>query len=215
MKSAIIGLVVLSCAIGGAWVVARGSAEVEQTKDTPPVPVKSAAPVIPERYPVTILKPDHPRVLTGKFLADGTPESVSCSTCHATKKPNVALAKSDDIKDFHLGLTYQHGGLTCLSCHNPDNYDSLRLADGRKVEFPNVMTLCAQCHGPQHRDYQRGSHGGMNGYWDLTKGPRTRNNCTTCHDPHAPAYPKMMPVFKPLDTRKLSPHLSNGTDTNH
>lgn len=153
-----------------------------------------------ETHPVHILKPDHPRVLTGKFLADGTPEAVACSTCHATKEPNVSLASSAELKDFHLGLKFAHGTLSCLSCHDADNYDQLQLADGQAVAFPDVMTLCAQCHGPQHRDYQRGSHGGMTGHWDLTRGPRTRNHCTTCHDPHAPAYPKIMPVFKPLDT---------------
>ena len=50
----------------------------------------------------------------------------------------------------------------------------------------------------------------MTGHWDLTKGPRKRNHCTTCHDPHAPAFPKMLPVFKPLD-----PNLQNGRPNKH
>jgi len=62
-----------------------------------------------------------------------------------------------------------------------------------------VMTLCSQCHGPQRRDYNMGLHGGMNGYWDLTKGGRTRNTCINCHDPHAPAFPLVMPVLPPKD----------------
>ena len=59
------------------------------------------------------------------------------------------------------------------------------------------MTLCAQCHGPQFRDYQHGAHGGMTGYWDLTKGGRMRNNCIDCHDPHAPKYPTVTPGPRP------------------
>jgi formate-dependent nitrite reductase cytochrome c552 subunit len=86
-----------------------------------------------------------------------------------------------------------------MSCHNAENYDSLRRADGQEVSFGRVMDLCAQCHGPQFRDYTHGAHGGMNGHWDLRSGPRTRNNCIDCHDPHAPAYPKVMPVFPPKD----------------
>jgi nitrate reductase cytochrome c-type subunit len=60
--------------------------------------------------------------------------------------------------------------------------------------------LCAQCHGPQARDFQHGAHGGMTGYWDLSKGPRRRNSCIDCHDPHAPKYPAVMPVFPPAES---------------
>ena len=105
-----------------------------------------------------------------------------------------------------------HGDLSCLSCHNPDDYGTLRLADQRAVLYRDVMTLCAQCHGPQYRDYLHGAHGGMNGYWDLTKGPRTRNSCIHCHDPHAPAFPSMRPTFKPRD-RFLESHESLGEST--
>ena len=80
-----------------------------------------------------------------------------------------------------------------------DDYDSLKLADGTRVEFTEVMTLCAQCHGQQMKDYEHGAHGGMNGYWDRSRGPQTKNNCVDCHNPHAPQFPKMQPTFKPRD----------------
>ena len=73
----------------------------------------------------------------------------------------------------------------------------MRLADGRKLPFSEAQLLCAQCHGPQARDYLHGAHGGMNGYWDKARG--TRNTCTDCHDPHAPLYPAWTPVFHPRD----------------
>jgi hypothetical protein len=63
----------------------------------------------------------------------------------------------------------------------------------------DAMTLCAQCHGPQFRDYQNGSHGGMNGHWDLSRGPRLRNHCVDCHDPHVPQVLPVHPAPGPKD----------------
>lgn len=62
-----------------------------------------------------------------------------------------------------------------------------------------MVSLCGQCHGPQLRDYRRAAHGGATGYWDLSRGPRTRNLCITCHDPHTPAYVGGLPVLPPRD----------------
>ncbi|MFG0316567.1 MAG: hypothetical protein ACF8XB_04785, partial [Planctomycetota bacterium JB042] len=127
-----------------------------------------------------------------------------CSTCHATRPPDRTNARTEDLDEFHQGLVVRHGDGTCLACHDPTDYDRLRRADGRPVAFEDVMDLCGQCHGPQLRDWRHGAHGGMTGYWDLTRGPRTRNHCVDCHDPHAPAFPRMRPTFKPID-RFLTP----------
>ena len=143
--------------------------------------------------------PETPLVRSGAVTHAGSPGQVSCSTCHTTRAPNLALTSSTQLTEFHEGLQYAHGNLSCLSCHNADNYDTLRKADGTAVAYPNTLQLCAQCHGPQHRDYQHGSHGGMTGFWNLEQGPRVRNTCTDCHDPHAPAYQKVLPVFSPVD----------------
>ncbi len=153
-----------------------------------------------ELHPIFIRRPaGPPRVGTGVFDASGAEITIACSTCHASREPNFDNASGADLDLFHQGLTFRHGSITCLSCHDPGNYDALRLADGRRLEYPDVMTLCAQCHGPQARDYEHGIHGGMTGYWDRRKGPRTRNNCIDCHDPHAPQFPRMIPTFKPRD----------------
>ena len=125
--------------------------------------------------------------------------AVSCATCHATRKPNFDNKTVTDLNEFHNDLPFSHGTISCLSCHNSEDYSALKLADGSRVEFSDVMTLCAQCHGPQMRDYQHGAHGGMNGHWDLSRGPQMKNNCIDCHDPHAPSYPKMIVGFKPKD----------------
>jgi hypothetical protein len=151
-------------------------------------------------HPVVVKRPTGtPKVATGLTNFHGQPVMASCSSCHATTKPNIDTRATADLDQFHQGLKYIHGNLTCLSCHNAKNYDTLRMADSRPVEFTEVMTLCSQCHGPQRRDYEMGLHGGMNGHWDLTKGGRTRNTCINCHDPHAPAFPLVMPVFPPRD----------------
>ena len=76
---------------------------------------------------------------------------------------------------------------------------SLRSADGRRIPYAEVMTLCSQCHGSQATAFAHGAHGGMTGFWDLSRGPQMKNNCIDCHDPHAPQFPKMVVEFKPRD----------------
>jgi hypothetical protein len=61
------------------------------------------------------------------------------------------------------------------------------------------MTLCAQCHSAQAAAFAVGAHGGMQGFWDLSRGPQTKHNCIDCHDPHAPQFPRMVVDFKPID----------------
>lgn len=140
-----------------------------------------------------------PQVSTGRTDPSGQPVMVACSTCHTTTKPNFQTHSSAQLVQFHQGLNYVHGNLTCLSCHNDQDYNSLHLANRQRVEFADVMQLCAQCHGHQWESYQHGAHGGMNGHWDLTRGERTRNICTNCHDPHAPKFPLVQPIFPPRD----------------
>ena len=123
-------------------------------------------------FPVTIRKPaGPPRAFTGINDIHGQPVTVACSTCHATREPNFENKTVADLNEFHGNLALSHGSISCLSNHNSTDYDALKLADGTRVEFAEVMTLCAQCHGPQMRDYEHGAHGGFNGHWDLTRGP--------------------------------------------
>jgi formate-dependent nitrite reductase cytochrome c552 subunit len=190
------GAVIMAAAITGIGLLAR------EKPHPAPAPTNSGA-MHPGNqktlFPINIRTVSGaPQVQSGLTNFHGQNVSVACSTCHSTTTPNRQLRSSAELDQFHQGLTFNHGTLNCLSCHNESNYDTLRLADGSDIEFQNVMQLCAQCHGPQARDYRNGSHGGMNGFWDLTKGPRTRNNCVNCHNPHAPQYPVVMPVFQPV-----------------
>lgn len=179
-------------AVGAAQVAGGGE---KQGKD-PVIVLPPAAP----RHPVHIHRPPGPRqVATGLTNFLGQPVLATCSSCHSTTRPNLETRRSEDLDQFHQGLNYAHGEMTCLSCHHAGDYESLRLADGRAVAFSDSMTLCSQCHGPQRRDYDRGLHGGMIGHWDLTRGERHRNTCVDCHDPHAPAFPTVLPVLPPRD----------------
>lgn len=167
------------------------------------------------QHPVTIRLPGgKPWVDSGKKDSRGETVMVGCATCHDTREPNFKAVNGEALNEFHKGLKTRHGDQTCLSCHNPEDYNTLKRADGRSLDFSESMQLCAQCHGPQYRDYQNGSHGGMTGHWDLKQGPRERNHCTDCHDPHHPKYPLVMPVFPPkpvigeavLPTDRKHPH---------
>lgn len=145
-------------------------------------------------HPVEIRRHPAPRVRSGAVDHAGLPATIACSTCHAVRTPNPANRSAADLDQFHQGLQFQHGDNTCLSCHDPGDYDSLRLSDGRRLPFEESIQLCSQCHGPQRRDFDHGAHGGMNGHWDLRRGGRSRNTCIDCHDPHVPRYQGAIPM---------------------
>ncbi len=203
-KPSLAGLVLLT---GLGWASGCG---VDQPERLQPALAKDAP-----RQPTTLL-PRSPvpgvGVLTDRVDHAGNPVRARCSSCHATRSANdPARDDASELKDFHNGLTLRHGTLRCGQCHGspgpygaPD-YDTLRLADGRAVAFDDAIDLCAQCHGPQKRDYDHGSHGGMRGSWDRRLGARERNQCVHCHDPHAPAYVGMVPAPGPRDRFMLHP----------
>lgn len=165
-----------------------------------------AAPYLPDAvFEVRISQPDGPpRVETGAVDALGRAVTIACPTCHSQKGFGHPERRSGDptpTTAFHQGLTVKHGTLACQACHEAGGYGALHTAEGKSLPYVEVQTLCRQCHGPQARDYDHGTHGGMNGYWDLARGPRQRHHCTVCHDPHAPRYVGMIPARGPVDPR--------------
>lgn len=185
---------------GGWWIYQRSFVAWEAAKRQQDVAAGAARAESRVRQRVEIHPgPETPVVLARHATTAGNLAAVACSTCHTTRQPNLEIRSAAALREFHQGLTYRHGELSCLSCHHAANYDTLRRADGSAVAYPQTIQLCAQCHGTHYRDYLHGSHGGMTGFWDLTRGPRERNTCTDCHDPHAPLYPRVTPVFAPRD----------------
>lgn len=164
-------------------------------------PTRALADPPPEgvEHPVVIHTPQTLGKLTTP-LASGNGEAagIPCATCHAPGADGQAMA-TPDAKPAHEGLSTVHGDLSCASCHDPEDRTRLRLADGRKLDFGDALSLCQQCHGTQVRDYEHGAHGGMSGHWDHRQGPRLRNHCLDCHDAHAPAWSQYMPVLPPRD----------------
>lgn len=191
-----------------AVIQARGLADIEVENVTYAPHTEAAVLAAGGRlYPVEVRRPaGPPQVVVGEDPVTGATRLVSCTTCHATRVADPEHGRTKALDDFHGEIVFDHGAgaLGCNACHDPSDYDSLRGADGRRIAYADVMQLCAQCHSRQHESYRHGAHGGMNGHWDLSRGPRTRNTCTDCHDPHAPAFPSMKPTFKPID-RGLQP----------
>ncbi len=169
------------------------------------------------RYAVNVHLPEAlGRVDIDQGDVRGHTTGVRCDTCHGPNAADAWVAGVGAPETFHEGLEFKHGKLSCDSCHTTDR-TRLHLADGAELDFGDTRTLCAQCHGVQHRDYVRGSHGGMTGYWDLRRGPRSRNLCVDCHAPHAPTYPTFLPVHPPRDRYLPStgPHLTPAHDEAH
>lgn len=164
----------------------------------------------PPSFPVVIAESQN---LTSIETDAPTPQGglarVRCETCHAQIDVGTVATKPEDLVAFHRSFQFKHGNLECASCHQPGEPMSLKLATGATLPMEEAMTLCSQCHGPTRRSYDNGAHGGMNGHWDLSRGPRLRNQCVHCHDPHAPALPQVVPVLPPRDRGKLpDPHVA-------
>lgn len=192
---ALLALVTVAAAAAIGLAVQGGRAQESEPPPTTPT----------AHFAETIVVPDGlGRIETELRDVNGQPIAVSCSTCHSARYAPMIRA-AEQLDEFHGGLAFDHGELVCGQCHDADDRDQLRLANGETLPFTHVIEVCGQCHGPQYRDYKKGTHGGMQGYWDLSRGPRTRNNCVHCHDPHAPAYPTVTPEPPPRDTLGRSP----------
>lgn len=188
-----------SMMVASALATACGGADQADQIDRPPAPAAAPQPGATP-WPVRVELPaDLGEVDSGLRDVNGHPIGVACASCHESHAEAPFAQRVEELKDFHTDLKFAHGDQRCFACHAPEDRSLLRLADDRRIELAEVQTLCSQCHGPQARDWRRGSHGGMRGYWDLSRGPRVRASCVSCHDAHAPAWPQVQPVFKPKD----------------
>jgi hypothetical protein len=114
------------------------------------------------------------------------PDPLWCSECHRTQ-PVTRAAGADLTR--HPEIHLSHGiNDRCLNCHHPTNREAFVDYSGGEIPWDQPQRLCAQCHGPVYRDWQHGSHGRINGYWDTAQGPLVRLKCIECHDPHHPPF---------------------------
>ena len=131
--------------------------------------------------------------------ASGAMVGIACKTCHGGGAQSLVSRSGLNSGDFHKQVEIRHAELTCVSCHVLETPQLLHLSDGTRLPIVASMQLCTQCHGPKRRAYDHGAHGGMRGYWNLSSGPRKRNDCVTCHAAHQPAYPRVRPAPGPKD----------------
>ena len=145
------------------------------------------------------------RIVLPKEHADLILGMRNCAECHPPSDP-VKLEYDDSgnviVPKAHKGLvSMAHGrnfrNENCYNCHDRDQLDQLHTPDGEKLKFDQATLLCASCHGPTYRDWMAGAHGRTAGYWDRSAGPIDRQECASCHDPHAPAFTGLIPMPGP------------------
>ena len=130
----------------------------------------------------------------------GDTSGMACYSCHDVTKPVIVHFDTNGnilLPEEHRDLVLQHGRSNrnghCFNCHDPKNLEQLRPREGQVFKLTESTLLCASCHGPTYRDWSAGIHGRTSGFWDRKQGDIVRADCTSCHDPHAPAFPSMKP----------------------
>jgi len=137
----------------------------------------------------------------GKFRVLARKDAIGrypCGVCHAKKVAQVR----DGALITHGFIKINHGKgeneLACIECHDRQDRNYLVDMEGKKIDFNHSYQLCGQCHFRPKRDWLGGAHGKRVSYW---AGERVVMNCTSCHDPHSPAFKTKMPetYSLPLD----------------
>lgn len=115
-----------------------------------------------------------------------------CSRCHGEQSPSL------DNQAAHWERTQEHASqdiMNCRTCHDQESrMEKLHLLSGTLVDFDHAYRVCGQCHFQQQKDWIGGAHGKRLEIW---AGGRIVRNCTGCHDPHKPGFPKRFPSFSP------------------
>jgi hypothetical protein len=138
------------------------------------------------------------------IASGGDASGLDCYACHEKNKPlkltfdaesNVILAK--EHADIVMGHGRHKRNNNCFNCHDETNLEFLQTRDGHQVKLVDSPALCGSCHGPTYRDWDAGVHGRTSGYWKRDLGSIDRKVCTSCHDPHSPAFPAREPAPGP------------------
>jgi hypothetical protein len=118
-----------------------------------------------------------------------------CSDCHEDMDVNPERRMLED-EHVEISESFNHASKQrwCLDCHNPDNRDVLRLANGELISFEESYFLCGQCHGTIFRDWKAGIHGKRTGEWN---GKKQYRLCVHCHNPHSPKFKPLKPMPPP------------------
>ena len=157
-------------------------------------------------YAISSDLPTPPPPVYGKYGTTDTPkyfvppppfseDIFPCSECHEDMEVNY---RKRMLEDEHVEISemFNHASEQrwCLDCHNPDDRDVLRLANGDLVPFEESYNLCGQCHGTIFRDWKAGIHGKRTGEWN---GKKQYRLCVHCHNPHSPKFKPIKPMPPP------------------
>lgn len=130
--------------------------------------------------------------------------SFPCSSCHTAGLPELKAGAKAGEKKAHWNIDLKHAKMEtmdCATCHNTEgDMDKLVSLTGKTIHIDESFKQCAQCHSTQYKDWQGGSHGKRLGSWAQ---PRVINNCTSCHNPHSPAFESRWPAR--LNTARAYP----------
>ena len=161
-------------------------------------------------HPVPPVDPQFTNTATVRMSAaeltrtGGDTSGLACSACHDASKPvKLTLDKNDAVilPEEHKDLVMLHGRNNrnnhCFNCHDQSHLEMLRTPDGRQLKIVDSTKHCAGCHGPTYRDWEAGIHGRTSGFWDRKRGAFVKQDCTSCHDPHSPAFPSIKPGPRP------------------
>jgi hypothetical protein len=135
-----------------------------------------------------------------------------CSDCH---KIIPSPAETNRTLTQHTEIRLDHGiNARCFNCHHPTQRDAFVDDYGGEIPWTQPQLVCAKCHGPVYRDWEHGSHGRLNGYWDAGRGPQIRRRCIECHDPHQPQFASLVPAPGP-HTLRMGPQGSAAHGKDH
>ena len=119
-----------------------------------------------------------------------------CSDCHEDMDVNPERRiLEEEHTEISEGFDHARQQRWCLDCHDSEDRDQLRLANGELVSFEKSYLLCGQCHGTILRDWKVGIHGKRTGEWN---GQKKYRLCVNCHYPHWPAFQGFKPLPPPV-----------------
>ncbi|GBD31820.1 MAG: hypothetical protein KatS3mg081_1566 [Gemmatimonadales bacterium] len=121
-----------------------------------------------------------------------------CSSCHGDRGAGSEVL----VRSGHgsIDLIHPRGAARdCRTCHLPRDPAMLKLLTGETVTLDHAYRLCAQCHFAEAEAWAGGGHGKRVATWE---GRRVVLNCTGCHNPHNPAFPKRLPRPGPSIPRR-------------
>lgn len=129
---------------------------------------------------------------SGRFQVSSRLSSVSKTSCNGCHSDAVQKDKRVEKAHIHPEISRSHPGTVfkgCQTCHDV-NSGTLNMLSKQKIEFDHSYKICAQCHQAQNKDWEGGAHGKRLSPWSST---RVVANCTHCHNPHKPEFPKKRP----------------------